>query len=33
MEKEAMKLVQAIEAQPGVRVQTGAHTGSRGAAA
>ena len=33
MEKEAMKLVQAIEAQPGVRVQASAHSGSRGAAA
>ena len=33
MEKEAMKLVQAIEAQPGVRLQSGAHSGSRGAAA
>jgi hypothetical protein len=28
-----MKLVQAIEGQPGVRVQTGAHASSRGAAA
>ena len=34
MEKEAMKLVQAIEQQPGIRMQTGAHAaGSRGAAA
>jgi len=33
MEKEAIKLVQAIEQQPGVRMQTGAHAGSRGAAA
>jgi biopolymer transport protein ExbB len=33
MEKEAMKLVQAIEQQPGVRAQAGAHSGSRGAAA
>ena len=33
MEKEAMKLVTAIEAQPGVRLQSGAHAGSRGAAA
>jgi biopolymer transport protein ExbB len=33
MEKEAMKLVQAIEQQPGVRVQPGSQSGSRGAAA
>jgi biopolymer transport protein ExbB len=34
MEKEAMKLVQAIEQQPGVRAaQSGSHSGSRGAAA
>jgi biopolymer transport protein ExbB len=33
MEKEAMKLVQAIEQQPGVHAQPGAHSVSRGAAA
>jgi hypothetical protein len=33
MEKEAMKLVQAIEGQPPVRLQSASQSSSRGAAA